>query len=195
MNAEIEAKFLKINHDQIQERLKEQGAELEHPMRLMRRVVFGDAHMREKHGWIRVRDEGEKVMIAYKQTDALTIDGVKEIETTVGDFDAAVAIFRQFDMEKESYQESKRETWRLDGVEIALDEWPWLEPFIEVEGRSEAAVKDVAARLGLDWNNAYHGSVMTAYSVQYPWLNTDDKIGDLPRVCFGDPLPELFVKK
>lgn len=73
-----------------------------------------------------------------------------------------------------------------------LDEWPWLKPYIEIEGASEEALKAVAEELGFAWGDAVFGDVMVAYRQQYPHLTTDDKIGDLPEVKFGDPLPEMF---
>lgn len=195
MDTEIEVKFLHVNHDVVRERLREVGAVCEKPMRLMRRVTFDSPAMKAKNGWIRVRDEGDKVTIGYKQTDSLDIDGTKEIETTVGDFDAAVAIFKHLEIAGGSFQESKRESWRLGEVQIELDEWPWLDPYIEIEASSEKQLHDVAVKLGFDIKNAVSGDVMVAYRDQYPHLGMQDTVGNLAEVRFGAPLPELFAKR
>lgn len=193
MNTEIEVKFLRVTHDDVRAKLREIGAVCESPMRLMRRVTFDNAAMKAKNGWIRVRDEGDKVTMGYKQTDSLNIDGTKEIETTVGDFETAVAIFKQLEIDGGSFQESKRESWRFGDTQIELDEWPWLEPFIEIEAPNEQLVRDMAAKLGFDMRQAVSGDVMAAYREQYPHLGLKDTIGNLAEVRFGAELPEMFM--
>lgn len=192
MNTEIEVKFLHVDHDQVRAKLREIGAVCSQPMRLMRRVTFDSPTMKAKNGWIRVRDEGDKVTIGYKQVDALNIDGIKEIETTVGDFNAAVAIFKQLEIDGGSFQESKRESWRFGNVQIELDEWPWLDPYIEIEAPSEEQVRDAATKLGFDMSQAVPGDVMAAYREQYPHLGPKDTVGNLTEVKFGMPLPDMF---
>lgn len=195
MNTEIEVKFLQMNHDNVRAKLRELGAVCEQPMRLMRRVTFDSPVMKAKNGWIRVRDEGNRVTMGYKQTDSLTIDGVKEIETTVGDFDTAVAILKQLEMDGGSFQESKRESWRLGEVQIELDEWPWLEPYIEIEAPTQEQIYETAGSLGMDIAKAVSGDVMSAYRDQYPNLLPGNLISDLPEVKFGAPLPEMFTSQ
>jgi adenylate cyclase class 2 len=192
MKTEIEAKFLDVNHDAVRRKLKEAGALCEQPMRLMRRVTFDSPVMKQKGGWIRVRDEGHRVTMTYKQVDKLEVDGVQEIEVTVSDFDGTVAIMRESGLGGNSFQESKRETWRIDDVEIELDEWPWLKPYIELEGASEEALHDVAAKLGLKWKDAKFGDVMVAYRAQYTHLTYHDTVGNLAEVRFDAPLPDLL---
>lgn len=194
MDTEIEVKFLNINHDEMRAKLETIGAVCEHPMRTMRRMTFDSAEMKARNGWIRVRDEGDKVTFTYKQTDSYDIDGTKELETTVGDFDVAIAILEQAGIAKGSFQESKRESWRLGEVQIELDEWPWLEPYIEIEAPSEQLVHDVVANLSLDMKNALSGDVMVAYKAQYPHIGPHDAVGNLEEVKFGAPLPAIFIK-
>jgi len=192
MNTEIEVKFLDVNHDDIRKKLQSIGAVCEKPMRLMRRVTFDSSEMKARNGWIRVRDEGDKVTLTYKQTDSYNIDGTKELETTVGDFDIAVGILEQGGIAKGSFQESKRESWRLGNVQIELDEWPWLKPYIEIEAPTEAEIYETAEKLGLDMKHAMSGDVMVAYRAEYPHLGVHDTVGNLAEVKFGAPLPEAF---
>lgn len=194
METEIEVKFLNSDHDTMRKRLREIGAVCEKPMRLMRRVTFDNPAMKAKNGWIRVRDEGDKVTMSYKQTDSLAIDGTKEIETTVGNFDAAVAIFKQLETDGGSFQESKRESWSLGEAQIELDEWPWLAPYIEIEAPSEEIIRSVAEGLGLRMEDAVPGDVMVAYRAQYPHLGVHDTVGNLPEVRFGMIAPEMLAR-
>jgi adenylate cyclase class 2 len=192
MKQEIEAKFLDVDFEDVRAKLQAAGATLEKPMRTMRRVTFDSAEMKAHNGWMRVRDEGDKVTVTYKQIDEFSAEGVYEVETIVQDFDAMVEIFKQTGIAGGSFQESKRETWKLGDVEVVLDEWPWLKPYIEIEADSEEAVKQAAAQLGFDYAMAKFGDVMVAYRAQYPHLTEKDTVGDLPEVKFGASLPDML---
>jgi len=192
MKTEIEVKFLSINHDAIRKQLKAAGAVLEAPMRLMRRVIIDTDEMKSKDAYIRVRDEGDRVTLTYKQFDSLSIDGAKEIELQVNDFQDSIELFAAAGLAVNSYQETKRETWKLDDAEIVLDLWPWLNPYIEIEGEDEQVLRRVAQKLGLDWDKAVFGDVMVVYRAQYPNLGMHDNIGDISRVTFDGPLPNIL---
>ncbi|HBO64348.1 TPA: adenylyl cyclase [Candidatus Saccharibacteria bacterium] len=193
MNTEIEAKFVNVSIDDVRSNLTKLGAVLEQPMRLMKRVTIDSDFMRSNNAFLRIRDEGNKITITYKQFDSLSVDGAKEIETTVGDFAVAVSLVAAIGIPHKSYQETKRETWKLDDTEVVIDVWPWLNPYIEIEGPSETRVKDVASLLGFQWENAVFGDVMEAYKIQYPHLKKSDTVGNIPEVKFNTPLPDLFV--
>lgn len=194
MNTEIEVKFVNINHDDIRDKLKIIGAKLERPMRLMQRVTIDSSEMRSKNAFLRVRDQGDKITLTYKQFDELSINGAKEIEIIVNNFDETIKLLAAAGLPHGSFQETKRETWKLGSTEIVLDIWPWLNPYIEIEGQSEHDVKSVASLLDLDWSEAVFGDVMEAYRVQYPNIGPDDTVGKVSVVKFGDPLPD-FLKK
>ena len=192
MKTEYEAKFLNIEIDTMRQKLQEVGAVLEKPMRLMRRVTIDTDDLKKKDAFVRVRDEGDRVTMTYKQFDSLSIDGAKEYEIVVGDFDEAVALLAAAGLPHGSFQESKRETWKFDTVEIMIDEWPWLKPYVEIESNSEAEVRDFFLLLGFKWSQAVFGDVMAAYRAQYPHLGERDTVGTVPEVKFGDPLPGLL---
>ncbi|HWZ65364.1 MAG TPA: class IV adenylate cyclase [Patescibacteria group bacterium] len=193
MQTEIEVKFLDVNHDQIRNRLSSLGATCKQPMRLMRRAILDYADRRLQHGesnsFVRVRDEGDKITLTYKKFESLSVDGARELETTVGSFEATISILLAIGLEVSSLQESKRETWEYMGCTIELDEWPWLNPYLEIEGSSEESLKRIAKALGLDWSKAAFGDVMVAYRAQYPSLSGKETVGSLPEVKFDAPLP------
>lgn len=195
MNTEIEAKFVSVDHDIIRIKLSSIGAKLEQPMRLMRRVTIDTDYMKTKNAFLRVRDEGHRVTATYKQFDSLSVDGAKEVEITVNDFQSTVDLLSAAGLAYTSFQESKRETWTLGGAEIVLDLWPWLDPYIEIEAEDEATVRQIAAQLGLNWEDAVFGDVMQAYMKQYPHLTDKDTVGTVPLVKFDDPLPLLLIPR
>lgn len=193
MKTEYEAKFLNVDIEDIRQRLQSLGATLAKPMRLMRRVTIDTPEMKQKGAFVRVRDEGDCVTITYKQFDSLSVDGAKEHEVVVDDFGNTIALLAAAGLSYGSFQESKRETWKFEDVEIMIDEWPWLNPYIEVESMSVEKVKAFSEQLGFSWESAVFGDVMAAYRAQYPHLKTTDTVGNIPEVKFGDPLPGLLV--
>lgn len=198
MKAEIEVKFVDVDIDEVRERLEKVGAVCEHPMRLMRRAIIEEEHHAAENIFIRIRDEGDKVTLCLKKkTKSLaesTVDSTYEIETTVGDFETAVEIFKVAGWPYVTYQESRRETWQYGDVEVVIDEWPWINPYIEIEGDSETAIRAAAADLGFDWNTAMFGSVDVIYTRDYPNMTVRGVI-DIPEARFADPVPEVFGKK
>lgn len=196
MQTEIEAKFLNVNHDEIRSKLSALGATCKQPIRLMRRAIVDYADRRLQSGkpnaYIRVRDEGDKTTLTYKKFESLSIDGAKELETVVESFETTIAILVAIGLKVSSLQESKRETWEYMDCTIELDEWPWLNPYLEIEGSSEGTLKLVAKALELDWSVAAFGNVMVAYRAQYPGLTEKEKVGNLPEVKFDTPPPSFL---
>lgn len=174
MQTEIEAKWLDIDKNELRAKLKKIGAELVHPERLMRRSNwdYPDRALARKGGWVRVRDESDKVTLSYKQTTDYSLHGTQEINLIVDDFDTSIQFLKTLGLEQKSYQETRRESWRLGETEIELDTWPWIPPFIEIEAADEASLKRVAEMLELDMGQASHGSVEKAYQAVFD-VSTD----------------------
>lgn len=168
MDIEYEATFDNINKDKIRNRLVETGAKLVRKEFLQKRVVFNlPKSNRVNGGWLRVRDEGDKITMSFKVVDGGQIHNQKETQLTVDDFEEARKFLFGIGCKEKAYQESKRELWELDGVEITIDEWPFLEPFVEVEGKSEEQVKTVSEKIGFDYTQAKFCSVDTLYNKKY----------------------------
>ena len=168
MKTEYEAKFVNISTSEIRQKLRSLGGSSEKPERLMRRVTIDSPKMKQNKGYLRVRDEGDRVTMTYKQFDKPSVDGAKEHEVSVDNFEETIAILEAAGLPYTSFQESKRETWRLGDAEIVIDKWPWLAPYIEIEANNEHIVRKTAEALDLSWGDAIFGDVMAAYRVQYP---------------------------
>lgn len=195
MKPEIEAKFLDADHDALRAKLKEIGAECVQPMRLMKRknYDFEDGRLNKINGWVRLRDEGGKITFAYKQLNDRTLHGTHEVSVSVDDFETGDAFLRSIGLKMMSYQETKRESWHLEGFEIELDEWPWAKPYIEIEGPDESSLKDLAAQLGLDWEKVCHGSVEVVFQGEYDV--TDQEFDDIPVITFEEPVPDWLSQR
>ncbi len=192
MQTELEAKFLDVDKDALRQLLKENGAVLIHEERLMKRKNFdySDRRLQKIGGWIRVRNEGDKTTLSYKQLIDRTLEGTKEISLVVEDFNKMSDLLLAIGFENKAFQETKRERWELDGIEVTIDTWPWIPSFVELEGRTEVDLKSVAKKLSLDWNQAMHGSVETVYQKHYNV--TEDEIDNWKEITFI-PVPQWLA--
>ncbi len=185
---EYEATFLNINKDEIRTRLKKAGAALIKPEFLMKRIVFElPAGHEIKGGWLRVRDEGDKITMSLKIVDGDKIENQKEICLKIDNFNEGVKFLEAIGAKQKAYQESRRELWTLNDVEITLDEWPYLEPYVEIEGKSETEVKNISEKLGFDYALALFCSADVLYNKKYgvPFK----VINKTRRITFTDPNP------
>lgn len=192
MEIEYEATFLDINKDEIRDRLKKIGAELLKPEFLQRRYAFDLPKGYDGQSWARVRDEKDKITMSYKKISGNKIDDQKEINLVIDNFDNGVEFLEKIGCIKKSYQENKRELWKLGNVEIYIDEWPFVEPFIEVEGKSEEEVKDASEKLGFDYSKALFCATSVVIHKKYgiPY----DIIDHIPKITFEMENPFLKFK-
>ncbi len=191
INIEYEATFPNVVKDEVRQHLKAAGAELVKPEFMQRRHVFRLPSGHEiKGGWLRVRDEADKITMSLKIVEGNKIEDQKEICLKVDDYKNAVELLKTIGCEIKAFQESKRELWKLDGCEVTIDEWPFLEPYVEVEGPDEATVKAVSEKLGFDYAAAVFGSVDVLYNKKYGW--SLDLINNwLPSITFNEENPFL----
>ncbi|MDP2704373.1 MAG: class IV adenylate cyclase [bacterium] len=194
METEIEAKFLDIDPERLRKKLKTLGAKLIHPERMMTRRTYDtpDKRLREVKGWVRVRNEGGKTTLSYKQLNDRTLHGTKEVTVVVDDFEKTCKFLTAIGLVQKAYQETRRGKWMLGDVEVTIDTWPWIPAFVELEGESEKALKKAAKDLGFDWKDAMHGSVETAYQKYYDV--TEEEIDGWKKITFS-PIPDWLEKK
>lgn len=188
MPTEFEATFIDINKNKLRKKLEEAGAKLLQPEILMRRVIFDLGPKR----FVRVRDEGDNITMSYKQVDNLTLNGTKEICVNVSNYEDAIELLKHAGLEPKANQETLRETWELDKVEITIDTWPWLPTYVEIEGKNAESTIKVAEKLGFIMSDAHYGSVNEIYKIYYDV--TDRDINYCPVIKFIE-IPEWLEKK
>lgn len=189
INIEYEATFTNIDKEDVRQSLKHAGAFLVKKEALMTRVNFDLPVGHEiKNAWLRVRDENDKITMSFKVVDGDKIEDQKEICLKIDNFEEAVKFLKSIGCELKAYQESKRELWVLDEVEITIDEWPYLDPYVEIEGKSEEAVKSVSNKLNFNYNEAVFCSVDTLYNNKYK-IDVDYINNQIKRICFNEPNP------
>mgnify|MGYP000956228617 CR=1 FL=1 len=155
---EIEVKFLNINPTSLQAKLKKIGAKkVGHYFYRRQMFDYADWRLDKKSAWVRLRDEGDKITLAYKQRLGVKSHsgkhndgGMQEIEIEVSDFDKTSAILLSTGLVKKYYQENKRIRWKKGNVEFDIDFWPRLNPYLEIEAPSWKAIDKAIVLLGLN---------------------------------------------
>jgi len=188
MQQEREAKFLGVDPKAIREKLRALGATRVQPEQLMRRTVFdfSDRQPCRQGSWIRVRDEGDRVTLSFKQVTGTGIEDMQEVELVVDDFERAGRLLAALGYQQKAYQETKREKWVFRKAEITIDTWPGLRPFVEIEASDEETVKSVAVQLDFDYRNALFGSVDVVYERELG-ITPDEINHETPHLTFENP--------
>lgn len=138
---EIEVKFLNINVPEFRKQHKKLGAKKVFE-KLYRRKMFDypDWRLDKRGAWLRIRDEGDKVMMVYKQRLGIkeggNDDGMEEIEVEVSDFEQTSLIFDKIGFITKRYTENRRERWKLGEVTFDLDTYPLIPTYLEIEATS-----------------------------------------------------------
>jgi len=153
---EFEAKFYPVIKDEYREKLRNLGAKLITPERLMRRaIVDSDVFPQITADYIRVRDEGDSIRLSAKThaKEGGNLSDQKEIDITVSDYDKTIKLIESMGFRFTIYQETYRETWSYENAEITIDTWPGLQTYSEIEAQSEENVRRIARHLSFDSNN------------------------------------------
>jgi adenylate cyclase, class 2 len=188
---EYEAKFYFLpSKAELREKLLSVGATLIHSEQIYRRAIFEVNKGNKINGnYARVRDEGHQITMSIKThaSHGENMDLQKEIRLVIDSFEIGCKFLSDLNMYQKSYQETKRELWELDGAEITIDTWPWLDTYSEVEATSEAEVWRIAKLLGIDQLRSTVAGVYYLYLQKYH--TTKDEINYYPQITFDDACP------
>lgn len=148
MNIEIEERVLEVDVEKTIAKLESLGAKKVGEWH-QKRFVYDFNPIRENE-WIRLRTNGEKVTLTYKNIEDVSLDGTKELEIEVEDFEKTNELLKILGYEPKAYQENKRIRYFLNGTEIDIDFWPLIPAYMEIEGKSKAEVGEIERLLEID---------------------------------------------
>lgn len=185
MHTEYELRVLDIDTEKVIKKLEELGAEKIAEFNYKRRVY--NFHPAVDHKWIRLRTDGKKTTLTIKKLESFEIDGTKELEIEVSDFEETNLVLNELGYTAHTYQENKRIRYMLNGVELDIDSWPYIPTYLEIEGKSEEAVKDMVKLLEVDENKITSIDVQGVFKTFY---NID--IAEVPVVRFGEELDKKY---
>jgi adenylate cyclase, class 2 len=106
----------------------------------MKRYIY-DFSPKKDNNWIRLRTDGIRTTLTIKKIEKETIDGTKELEIVVDNFEKTHLFLEKLGYCHKRYQENNRISYELDDVQIEIDFWPLIPPYMEIEGNSEEDVK------------------------------------------------------
>ena len=161
MKTEIECRLLEIDVEEIKNKLHQSGAKFIGDYLQMRYCY--DFHPVKKGSWIRLRTNGESTTLTIKEIESNHIDGTKECEIIVSDFETTDELLNKLGYFARSKQENRRIQYMLDGVEIDIDFWPYIPTYVEFEAENEADIKRVFDVLDLDYSKTTTMDVDSLY--------------------------------
>jgi adenylate cyclase class 2 len=163
MENEFETQVLDVDARDITKKLLTLGA-VETPECLQRRWVFDFDSDNGGRKWIRLRTNGTKTTICYKDRVDNSVNGTTEIEITVDDFDKAYELLSKMNFYPEKYyQEDKATFFHLNDIEFKIDQWPMIPPVLEIEAKNEEKVSEGLKLLGLEGKEYGHHGYVTIY--------------------------------
>lgn len=148
MNTEYEVRILEIDPLAMERTLVTLGG-VKQGEWLQKRYVY-DLIQPQKGQWVRLRTNGEVTTLTYKNIIKNTVDGTQEVEIVVNDFERTHELLGCLGFQARGYQENKRTRYVLDGVEIDIDQWPMIPPYLEIEGENETVVWQALKRLSIN---------------------------------------------
>jgi len=154
---EKEVKFLNVDPALIENKLKEIGAKKTFEILYKRKVFdYPDLRLDKVGAFIRLRDEGDKIMLAFKQRIGMAADaksndkGMEEIEVEVNNFEKTAKLLLKAGFIEKHYVENKRIRYQLDDIEFDIDFFPKIEPYLEIEAPSWKKIDEAISLLELN---------------------------------------------
>jgi adenylate cyclase class 2 len=151
---EIEVKILGIKPEAIRQKLNALGAH-HHFSGELHALFFDypDARIKEKGDVLRLRKEGDEIILAYKKQ--VSKEGTKimeEHETAISNFEEIQEILAYLGVKAVKSNRKFREEYVLKNSKIVIDDYKddmgHIPPFIEIESPSEGELYELAALLG-----------------------------------------------
>ncbi len=150
MHTEIEERVLEIDTEEVIKKLDDLGA-VKAGEWFQKRFTY-DFNPKREGEWLRLRTNGEETTFTYKNVESRDIDGTKELEIVVSDFENTNKMLEILGYKPKNYQENKRIRYYLNDVEIDIDTWPMIPTYMEFEADSIEKIKEIEELLKVDKN-------------------------------------------
>lgn len=114
--------------------------------------------------WVRLRETGDKTTISLKQiynrksrggVRHHSIEDVKEIEIEIDDLKKGKELLKELGYFHKNFQEKRRISYSLQGgVNVDIDFWPMIPPYLEIEADRKVKVYRTLDKLGFKRSEA-----------------------------------------
>jgi adenylate cyclase class 2 len=129
------------------------------------RLDDADQRLRRAQCLLRLRKDAHTILTFKSSPDRRDNEFKihRELEVQVSDFDAMEQILDSLGFQRRQVYEKWRETFRLGETILCLDEMPFGN-YLEIEGPKQA-IRQTAARVGLDWNQRILKNYLEMFSI------------------------------
>lgn len=163
---EPEVRILEIDKEKFSEMLENMGAKKVGDW-TQKRCTF-DFEPVDAHKWIRLRTNGEETVLTIKEIqDKQKIDGTRELEIVVSDFEKTKEILKELGYEPKSFQVNRRVRYMYEDIEIDIDEWPLIPAYVEIEGKTVEDVEKMLQKIPYDSDKLTTLDVKSIYEEVY----------------------------
>jgi adenylate cyclase class IV len=198
---EFEGRVLDLNLDEFYKKLKACNATKLNDLTLYRRSVFKLCDI--ERGFVRVRDEGDKITMTAKvyKYPKFPIESELSIHDT---FEHGQDFLRSLNLTEKAYHETMREKWSIPKsstnkkqlCEVAIDRIPGLPLYAELECKTEADLKKTCNLLGVNYKDLGFGGYGNVYN-HYYGISLNEINNVIPKLTFNNIRDELdkYVEK
>jgi adenylate cyclase, class 2 len=180
---EMEVKFYLNDLSSFERRLRSIGASLIQPRTFETNLRFDTVNLdlTKEHRVLRLRRD-QAIYLTYKgpAQAGKKVSTRQEIEIEVNNFEATEALLKALDYQVSITYEKWRSKYRLNDLEIDLDEMPFGH-FVEIEGEDPALIEHMAKTLALDWELRVNDS----YMMLFDRLKKNKRL-NIPNLIFAD---------
>ncbi len=102
--------------------------------------------------YIRLRKNNNNCELTVKffiKKEKQNLQKVIETEISIENFEETNQILESMGFARRSYQEKKRYQYRYLDAELDIDEWPMLEPYMEIEADDKKKIEEIIEKLDL----------------------------------------------
>ena len=179
---EVEVKILEIDPIALEKSLVKLGAKKTFSGIVKVRYFDKNGEIKKKKDLLRVRQFGAdidgkpgKVEVCYK-TNKHKENGYKvcdEYHLAGSDFNESVGFFENLGFEITCSYEKKRTVFKYKNLEIVIDEYPQVPPFMEIEGEDTESIEQLIKDLGVAENERSSKSIGGLLKEKYPHVQLD----------------------
>lgn len=197
MEIEFEGRILDINPDELITKIKAIGGKLKKELTLYRRSVFGLCDI--KRGFVRVRDEGDKITMTAKIYKDPKFPQEYELQLK-DNFENGQAFLEALNLNKKAYHETMREKWSIpkpgknkhgqELCEVAIDYIPGLPVYAELECKTKEDLHKTAKMLNIKVADLMYGGYGKVF-VHYYDMAENEINNVIPSLTFKNIKTEL----
>lgn len=131
--------------------------------------------------WVRLRRTGNKSTLTVKHVfnkNNNKVQKVGEFEITVSNVEDTDALLFALGFAKRNVQEKIRTQYEYKGAEIDIDQWPFLQPYMEIESDDETIYDEIIDKCG------YNNKMIVSCNTEELYKKQGMNIKEIPELIF-----------